>query len=90
MTEQLVVHRYEQPDEKGLSWPRIVGIAFVIALHLAAFMMLLIPAVAPKAVAEKERNVMVTIVDAPPPPPPPPPPPARAASASSPPAGRTW
>lgn len=76
MTEQLVVHRYEQPDDKGLSWPRIVGIAFVIALHLAAFMMLLIPAVAPKAVAEKERNVMVTIVDAPPPPPPPPPPPA--------------
>ncbi|MCU1161959.1 energy transducer TonB [Stenotrophomonas maltophilia] len=73
MTEQLVVHRYEQPDDKGLSWPRIVGIAFVIALHLAAFMMLLIPAVAPKAVAEKERNVMVTIVDAPPPPPPPPP-----------------
>lgn len=72
MTEQLVVHRYEQPDDKGLSWPRIVGIAFVIALHLAAFMMLLIPAVAPKAVAEKERNVMVTIVDAPPPPPPPP------------------
>jgi len=70
MTEQLVVHRYEQPDDKGLSWPRIVGIAFVIALHLAAFMMLLIPAVAPKAVAEKERNVMVTIVDAPPPPPP--------------------
>ncbi|MBN7917562.1 TonB family protein [Stenotrophomonas maltophilia] len=67
MTEQLVVHRYEQPDDKGLSWPRIVGIAFVIALHLAAFMMLLIPAVAPKAVAEKERNVMVTIVDAPPP-----------------------
>lgn len=48
MTEQLVVHRYEQPDDKGLSWPRIVGIAFVIALHLAAFMMLLIPAVAPK------------------------------------------
>lgn len=70
MTEQLVVHRYEQPDDKGLSWPRIVGIAFVIALHLAAFMMLLIPAVAPKAVAEKERNVMVTIVDAPPPSPP--------------------
>ncbi|WP_099527407.1 energy transducer TonB [Stenotrophomonas maltophilia] len=73
MTEQLVVHRYEQPDDKGLSWPRIVGIAFVIALHLAAFMMLLIPAVAPKAVAEKERNVMVTIVDAPPSPVPPPP-----------------
>ncbi|OWQ77117.1 energy transducer TonB [Stenotrophomonas maltophilia] len=77
MTEQLVVHRYEQPDDKGLSWPRIVGIAFVIALHLAAFMMLLIPAVAPKAVAEKERNVMVTIVDAPPPPQDTPPPPVK-------------
>ncbi|WP_099582620.1 energy transducer TonB [Stenotrophomonas maltophilia] len=78
MTEQLVVHRYEQPDDKGLSWPRIVGIAFVIALHLAAFMMLLIPAVAPKAVAEKERNVMVTIVDASPPKPSPVPPPPQA------------
>ncbi|WP_093535443.1 energy transducer TonB [Stenotrophomonas rhizophila] len=68
MTEQLVVHRYEQRDDTGLSWPRIVGIAFVIALHLAALMLLLIPAVAPKAVTEKERNIMVTLVDAPPPP----------------------
>ncbi len=67
MTEQLVVHRYEQRDDTGFSWPRIVGIAFVIALHLTAFMMLLIPAVAPKAAAEKERNIMVTLVDAPPP-----------------------
>jgi protein TonB len=68
MTEQLVVHRYEQRDDTGLSWPRIVGIAFVIALHLAALMLLLIPAVAPKAATEKERNIMVTLVDAPPPP----------------------
>ena len=71
MTEQLVFHhRYDGEKEQGLSWPRIVGIAFVIALHLAALMMLLIPAVAPKAAKEKERNVMVTLVDAPPPPPP--------------------
>nr|WP_192814299.1 energy transducer TonB [Xanthomonas translucens] len=34
-------------------------------------MLLLIPAVAPKAAAEKERNIVVTLVDAPPPPPPP-------------------
>ena len=75
MTEQLVFHpRQETGTEKGISWPRIVGYAFVIALHVAAFMMLLIPAVAPKAAAEKERTVMVTLVDAPPPPPPPPPP----------------
>ena len=46
MTEQLVFHhRYDGEKEQGLSWPRIVGIAFVIALHLAALMMLLIPAV---------------------------------------------
>ncbi|KAF1704587.1 energy transducer TonB [Pseudoxanthomonas kaohsiungensis] len=76
MAEQLVVHRnYDEPEESGLSWPRIIGIAFVIALHAAALMLLLIPAVAPKAEVEKERNVLVTLVDAPPPPPPPPPPP---------------
>ncbi|TWH15115.1 energy transducer TonB [Pseudoxanthomonas taiwanensis] len=78
MTEQLVVHRnYEETEDSGLSWPRIIGIAFVIALHLAALMLLLIPAVAPKAEKEKERAILVTLVDAPPPPPkqdkPPPP-----------------
>ncbi|KAF1696202.1 energy transducer TonB [Pseudoxanthomonas jiangsuensis] len=70
MTEQLVVHRnYEETEDSGLSWPRIIGIAFVIALHLAALMLLLIPAVAPKADVEQERNILVTLVDAPPPPP---------------------
>ena len=45
MAEQLVVHRnYDEPEESGLSWPRIIGIAFVIALHAAALMLLLIPA----------------------------------------------
>jgi len=69
MAEQLVVHRnYEETEDSGLSWPRIVGIAFVIALHLAALMLLLIPPVAPKAEVEKERNILVTLVDAPPPP----------------------
>jgi protein TonB len=76
MTEQLVINRhYDRDEASGLSWPRIIGIAFVIALHLAALMLLLIPAVAPKAAAEKERNIVVTLVDAPPPPPPPPKPP---------------
>ncbi|MBD4484354.1 TonB family protein [Xanthomonas citri pv. citri] len=74
MTEQLVIHRHDyDAGNQGLSWARIIGIAFVIALHLTALMMLLIPAVAPKAPAEKERTTMVTLVDAPPPPPPPPP-----------------
>ncbi|MCF6086803.1 energy transducer TonB [Xanthomonas perforans] len=72
MTEQLVIHRHDyDAGNQGLSWARIIGIAFVIALHLTALMMLLIPAVAPKAPAEKERTTMVTLVDAPPPPPPP-------------------
>ncbi|UXW12682.1 energy transducer TonB [Xanthomonas oryzae] len=71
MTEQLVIHRHDyDAGNQGLSWARIIGIAFVIALHLTALMMLLIPAVAPKAPAEKERTTMVTLVDAPPPPPP--------------------
>ncbi|KAF1686828.1 energy transducer TonB [Pseudoxanthomonas broegbernensis] len=69
MTEQLVVHRnYEEVEDSGLSWPRIIGIAFVVALHLAALMLLLIPAVAPKADVEQERSILVTLVDAPPPP----------------------
>ncbi len=85
MAEQLVVHRnYDEPEESGLSWPRIIGIAFVIALHAAALMLLLIPAVAPKAEVEKERNVLVTLVDAPPPRPTPPPPRRRTANPSRP------
>ncbi|AAO27917.1 TonB family protein [Xylella fastidiosa subsp. fastidiosa] len=75
MSEELIVHRYEQDDvSDALNWPRILGIAFVIALHLAAFMLLLIPAGSLKAPPEKQRLAAVTIVDSPPPPPPPPPP----------------
>lgn len=76
MSEELIVHRYEQDDvSDALNWPRILGIAFVIALHLAALMLLLIPAASLKAPPEKQRLAAVTIVDSPPPPPPPPPPP---------------
>ena len=76
MAEQLVIHnRYGDEEPAGLNWPRIIGIAFVVALHAAAFLLLLIPAVAPPAEKEQEQKTMVTIVDAPPPPPPPPPPP---------------
>lgn len=78
MSEQLVINRYhadEQPE--GLNWARIIGIAFVVALHAAAFMLLLIPAVAPQAEKQEEQRQQVQIVDAPPPPPPPPPPPEK-------------
>ena len=54
MAEQLVINRYrEQEEDNSLNWPRIIGIAFVIALHAAALLALLIPAVAPPA--EKEE-----------------------------------
>ena len=72
MAEQLVINRYNEEEQPGLNWPRIIGIAFVIALHVAAFLLLLIPAVAPPGAAEEEMKTMVTIVDAPPAPPSPP------------------
>ena len=81
MAEQLVINkRYGDVEEPGLNWSRIIGIAFVIALHVAAFLLLLIPAVAPPGEKEQEQKTIVTIVDAPPPPPPPdetPPPPIK-------------
>ena len=70
MSETYVIHRRDDDEPTGLSWPRIIGIAFVIALHAAALLLLLIPAVAPKAEKEQEQKTLVTIVDAPPPPPP--------------------
>lgn len=70
MAEQLVINRYrEEEEDTSLNWPRIIGIAFVIALHAAALLALLIPAVAPPAEKEQERRTSVVIVDAPPPPP---------------------
>ncbi|KAF1728363.1 energy transducer TonB [Pseudoxanthomonas mexicana] len=69
MAEQLVINRYrEEEEDTSLNWPRIIGIAFVIALHAAALLALLIPAVAPPAEKEQERRTSVVIVDAPPPP----------------------
>ena len=69
MAEQLVINRYrEEEEDTSLNWPRIIGIAFVIALHAAALLALLIPAVAPPAEKEQERRTSVVIVDTPPPP----------------------
>ncbi|RYZ73620.1 MAG: energy transducer TonB, partial [Lysobacteraceae bacterium] len=65
MAEQLVINRYRDEEPGGLNWPRIIGMAFVIALHVAAFLLLLIPAVAPPAEKEQEQKTLVTIVDPP-------------------------
>lgn len=68
MAEQLVINRYkDQEEDSGLNWSRIIGYAFVIALHVAVFLLLLIPAVAPPAQKEEEQKMLVQIVDPPPP-----------------------
>jgi protein TonB len=69
MAEQLVInnrHRYDQEPE-GLNWPRIIGMAFVVVLHVAVFMLLLIPAVAPQADKNADQKTRALIVDPPPP-----------------------
>ena len=57
MTETL-----PHPDSnlrQSLNWPRIVGISFVIALHVAALMLLLMPVAPPGAQAEEEEVTLV-------------------------------
>ena len=72
--ETLVIQRHDQDESQQLfSWARVCGIAFVIALHVLAVMLLLIPATAPNLSKEKERT-KVAFVKTPPPPPMPPPP----------------
>ena len=62
MAEQLVINnRYREEEQPGLNWSRIIGIAFVIALHVAAFLLLLIPAVAPPAEKEQEQKTAYEI-----------------------------
>ncbi|RYG12658.1 MAG: energy transducer TonB, partial [Burkholderiales bacterium] len=59
MAEQLVINnRYGEVEDSGLNWSRIIGMAFVIALHVAAFLLLLIPAVAPPGEQEQEQKTL--------------------------------
>ena len=71
--DAIVIHRYDpDKDHSGFSWARVIGIAFVIALHLIALMLLLIPASVPKTVQEKPRTKIsfIKIQQSPPSPPP--------------------
>ena len=53
MAEQLVINRYrEEEEDTSLNWPRIIGIAFVIALHAAALLALLMLVALPLWAAE--------------------------------------
>ena len=64
-------------ERQTLNWPRIVGISFVIALHVAALMLLLMPVAPPGAQVEEEEVTLVNFIKPPPPPPPPPEPPKQ-------------
>ena len=62
------------PRQK-ISWPRIAGTAFAIALHVVVFMMLMAPISAQKAPDKEDDVTLVSFIEPPKPPPPPPPPP---------------
>ena len=64
-------------DRPALSWPRIAGFSFVIALHVAALMLLLMPVAPPGQKAQEEEVTLVNFIKPPPPPPPPPEPPKQ-------------
>lgn len=58
-----------------LSWPRIAGTSFAIALHVVVFMALMAPISGQQKVDKEEDVTLVSFIEPPKPPPPPPPPP---------------
>ncbi|EIL96019.1 hypothetical protein UU5_08493, partial [Rhodanobacter sp. 115] len=58
---------------KPFSWGRTIAIAFAVALHAFAFIVLIAPAGPPQAPqVKKDQIVQVSFIEPPPPPPPPP------------------
>ncbi len=74
MTEDLAHIEKNDNRDGGVSWPRIAGFSFAIALHAAALLLLLAPLSPPAQEVDKDDVVSVTFIEPPPPPPPPPPP----------------
>lgn len=60
-------------DREGLNWARIAGLAFAIAVHVAALLVLLAPIAPPPDEADEEEVTLVNFIRPPPPPPDPPP-----------------
>lgn len=58
-----------------ISWPRIAGTSFAIALHVVVFMALMAPISGQQKVDKEEDVTLVSFIEPPKPPPPPPPPP---------------
>ena len=72
MTDNLL--QYQEPKQ-SLSWPRIAGTSFAIALHVVVFMALMAPISSQKNVDKQDDVTLVNFIEPPKPPPPPPPPP---------------
>lgn len=59
---------YAQDEERrGLSWPRIIGNAFAIALHVFLFMALMVPMSAPDTGKADDETTVVSFIEPPPP-----------------------
>ena len=67
-------HTNFDTPRQTLSWPRIAGTAFAIALHIVVFMTLMAPVTPPQSADKDEEVTLVNFIEPPPPPPPPPPP----------------
>ena len=57
MTQDLATPENNDDREGGLSWPRIAGISFALALHAAALLLLLAPISPPAQEADEEDVV---------------------------------
>ena len=65
MTQDLAQTEKKHDREGGLSWPRITGVSFAIALHAAALLLLLAPISPPAQDVAEEDVVSVTFIDPP-------------------------
>ena len=68
MTQDLDQTEKKDDREGGLSWPRIAGLSFAVALHAAALLLLLAPISPPAQDVEEDDVVSVTFIEPPPPP----------------------
>lgn len=69
------IHTSFDNPKQTLSWPRIAGTSFAIALHVVVFMTLMAPVTSQKNADKEEDVTLVNFIEPPKPPPPPPPPP---------------
>ncbi|MGA7296132.1 MAG: energy transducer TonB, partial [Rhodanobacteraceae bacterium] len=63
----------DNAGKKAFSWRRTIAIAFAVAIHSFAFLLMVAP-VSPPQAKEKAKSDVVKIEFIEPPPPPPPPP----------------